>query len=166
MTSFHSLVPDGYVSYRKYKSGCRDGHTFRFIASQCQLCPFLKQCRGSDKQPITKKEVFISAYRTEWNLLQEYSQTDEFKADMSLRPQIERIVSGLVLHNGARRARFRGSVKVAFQARMNATAYNLKRWVSLLSGKLAKKRRRFSAPPPLLKEAQSLSKGEVGLLTA
>ncbi len=169
---FSLACPDGRVSYRKYKSSSRDGHTFRFIASQCKLCPLLKQCRGSDKPPTTKKETFISDYRTEWNRLREYSQTNEFKADMSLRPQIERIVSGLVLHNGARRARFRGSMKVAFQARMNATAYNLKRWVSLLSGKPTKKRRRFSAPPPLRsalnlsKHDLSLSQGEVGLLTA
>lgn len=164
--------PNGRVSRRKYKSGSGDGDTFRFITPQCQLCLLLKQCRGSDKQPTTKKEVFISDYRTEWNRLQEYSQTEAFKVDMSLRPQIERVISGLVLHNGARRARFRGSVKVDFQAKMNATAYNLKRWVSLLSGKPTKKRRRFSAPSPqpailiLLEEQQPLSKGEVCLLTA
>lgn len=164
--------PDGRISYRKYKSGSGDGHTFRFIAPQCQLCPLLKQCRGSDNKPTTKKDVFIGSYRPEWNQLQEYSKTDEFKLDMSLRPQIERVISGLVLHNGARCARFRGSVKVDFQAKMNATAYNLKRWVSLLEDKPIKKRRRFNAPPPqqpaleLPKRDLSLPKGEVGLLTA
>ena len=164
--------PDSRISYRKYKSGSSDGHNFRFIAPQCQLCPFLKQCRGSEKQPTTKKDTFISNYRTEWSQLQEYSKTEEFKVDMSLRPQVERVISGLVLHNGARRARFRGIVKVDFQAKMNATAYNLKRWVSLLEGKPTKKRRRFGAPPPqspslsVSKRDQSLSKGEVGLLAA
>lgn len=164
--------PDGRVSHRKYKSGSGDGHNFRFIAAQCQLCPLLKQCRGSDEQPTTKKDTFISDYRAEWNRLQAYSQTEEFGADMSQRPQIERIVSGLVLHNGARYARFRGLVKVDFQAKMNATAYNLKRWVSLLDGKPTKKRRRFSAPPPRRsavdssKRQESLLKGEVGLLAA
>ena len=157
--------PDSRVSYRKYKSGSADGHNFHFIAAQCQLCPLLMQCRGSDKQPTTKRSTFISSYRTEWNRLHEYSQTEEFKLDMSLRPQIERIVSGVVLHNGGRRARFRGLVKVDFQAKMNATAYNLKRWVSLLEGKPKKKRRRFSAPLPQ-QSASSLPKGELGLLTA
>ncbi len=174
---FSLTCPNGRVSHRKYKSGSGDGHNFRYIAAQCQLCPLLMQCRGNDKQPTTKKDTFISDYRTEWNQLREYSKTEEFKLDMSLRPQIERIISGLVLHNGARRAHFRGSVKVDFQAKMNATAYNLKRWVSLLAGKLlagkaTKKRRRFSAPPPqqrgssLSKHDLSLSKGEVGLQTA
>ncbi len=156
--------PNGRVSYRKYKSGSADGHNFHFIAAQCQLCPLLMQCRGNDKQPTTKKSTFISSYRTEWNRLHEYSQTEEFKLDMSLRPQIERIVSGVVLHNGGRRARFRGIVKVDFQAKMNAVAYNLKRWVSLLEGKPKKKRRRFSAPLPQ-QSTPSLSKGELGLLT-
>jgi hypothetical protein len=46
-----------------------------------------------------------------------------------------RRVSFLVLHNGARRARFRGLAKVDFQVKMAATAYNLKRWLVLLAGK-------------------------------
>ena len=159
---FALTCPNGRISTQKYRSGSGDGDNFRFIAAQCVGCPFLQPCRGSEKTPTTHKSVFMSEYRAEWERLKVYSQTDEFKQDMKLRPHIERIIAGLVLHNDARRARFRGIDKVGFQAKMCATAYNLKRWVALLQeARLdapSKKRRRFGAPVS--------NKGEVGLVTA
>jgi len=161
--------PNGRLSCQKYRSGNADGHTFRFSAAQCLGCPFLKPCRGSDQTPTTHKTIFISDYRAEYDRLKTYSQTEDFKQDMKLRPQIERIIAGLVLHNDARRARFRGLDKVGFQAKMCATAYNLKRWVSLRHAKRLdkppKKRRRFGAPKPV-GAAADLSRGEVGLAAA
>ena len=159
---FWLTCPNGRKTNKKYRSGSGDGDTFRFIKPQCLGCSFLKPCRGSEKTPTTPKSVFISDYRVEWEQLKAYSQTDDFKQDMKLRPHVERIIAGLVLHNDARRARFRGQDKVGFQAKMCATAYNLKRWVSLLAekrlNKPPKKRRRFGAPLP--------TKGEVGLVAA
>ena len=156
--TFALTCPNSRISGRKYRSRSGDGHTFRFIAAQCVGCPFLKPCRGKKEPPTTHKSVFISAYRREWEALVTYSQTDNFKADMKLRPQVERVIAGLVLHNGARRARFRGLEKVDFQAKMCAMAYNLKRWVSLQSGQQRLKRRRLGAPAP--------SQGGVGLAPA
>ena len=167
---FSLTCPNGRISSRKYRSGSGDGDTFRFTAPQCLGCAFLKPCRGSEKTPTKHKSVFISAYRAEYDRLKTYSQTEAFKQDMKLRPHIERMIAGLVLHNDARRARFRGLAKVGFQAKpvlseaegMCATAYNLKRWVSLLRAqqlaKPPKKRRRFGPPADI--------KGGVGLVTA
>ncbi len=144
--------PNGRITDKKYRSGSADGHNFRFIAAQCVGCPFLKPCRGSEATPTTPKSIFISAYQAAWERLRAYSQTAEFKQDMKLRPQVERIIAILVLHQDARRARFRGQAKVGFQARMCATAYNLKRWVALRrqqqQNKPPKKRRRLGAPQP------------------
>lgn len=166
---FSLTCPNGRISCRKYRSGNADGDNFRFIAPQCLICPFLKLCRGSEETPTTHKSVFISDYRAAWEQLKLYSQTEDFKQDMKLRPHIERIIAGLVLHNDARRARFRGLDKVGFQAHMCATAYNLKRWLSLLAEKrlnrLPQKRRRFGPPLPL-GVAADLSRGEVGLAAA
>ena len=61
-----------------------------------------------------------------------YSLTPEFQADRKRRSRVERFVAGLVRYNGARRARRRGLVQADFQAKMNATAFNLKRWMRLL----------------------------------
>lgn len=159
---FWLTCPNGRKTNKKYRSGSADGDTFRFIKAQCLGCPFLKLCRGSEKTPTTHKTIFISDYRAEWQQLNAYSQTEDFKQDMKLRPHVERVIAGLVLHNDARRARFRGQEKVGFQAKMCATAYNLKRWVSLLAEKRLdkppKKRRRFAAPLP--------TKGGIGLVVA
>jgi hypothetical protein len=157
--------PHGRTSCRKYRSGSGDGHNFRFVAAQCLGCPFWQPCRGKDETPTTPRNVFISDYRSQWNQLVAYSQTDAFKEDMALRPQVERKIADLVLHNGARQARFRGLVKVDFQAKMCAASANLKQWVSLLHGKRRKKRRRFGAPTPS-HAARSAFKGEVGLMAA
>ncbi|MEZ4644789.1 MAG: transposase, partial [Chloroflexota bacterium] len=161
--------PNGRTTHKKYRSGSGDGCTFRLIAPQCLGCPFLKPCRGSDKTPTTYKTVFISDYYAELERLRVYSQTEAFKEDMKLRPHIERIIAGLVLHNDARHARFRGLEKAGFQAHMCATAYNLKRWVSRLVeerlNKPPRKRRRCGAPQPVAAAADP-SRGEVGLVAA
>jgi hypothetical protein len=154
--------PNGRISCRKYRSGSGDGATFRFMPPQCRGCSFLKPCRGRETPPVTHRDVFISDYRVQWEALLAYSQTEEFKQDMKLRPEIERIIAGLTLHNGVRRARFRGQVKSDFQVKMGGTAYNLKRWVALRRGKRPKKRRRLAAPLPN-RLAPPGSGGEVGL---
>ena len=145
----------------------RSGFVFRFPKGKCAGCLLLRQCRGEKywphppdpyALPTTHRDVFISDYRLEQQALLAYSKTDEFKEDMKLRPDIERTISILVLHTGARRARFRGIEKVDFQLKLCATIYNVKRWLALLSGKPRKKRRRFAAPSP--------SQGGVGLAAA
>jgi hypothetical protein len=79
------------------------------------------------------RQVFISDYRPEVDAARAYNQTEAFKADMKRRPHVERIIAALVRYNGARQARRCGQVKADFQAKMNATAYNIKRWLRLSS---------------------------------
>lgn len=133
--------PNGRTSRRRYRSGSGDGWTFRFLPDQCLACPLLKACRGSKQPPTTHRAVFISDYRPDYDRLTAYSQTEAFKQDMKLRPQIERVIAGLVLHNGARYARFRGTTKVDFQMKMCATVYNVKHWLVRLD-EIAGRRRR------------------------
>lgn len=163
--------PNGRTTSARYRSGSGDGFNFRFSKGMCTGCLLLMVCRGQKQwphlpapyaQPTTPRNVFISDYRMEKQALVAYSQTDDFPADMKLRPQVERIIAGLVLHTGARRARFRGLKKVDFQLKMCGAVYNLKRWLALLRNKrlnrFPPKRRRFAAPLP--------SGGGVGLATA
>lgn len=139
--------PNGRTSVSRYRSGSGDGFIFRFMPAQCVGCPLRALCR--EKPDLaTKRDVYISDYLLAAARLKTYSQTEDFKLDMKLRPEIERIIAGLVLHNGARCARFRGQPKVDFQVKMQGTAYNLKRWVVLANGQHPKKRKRFGAPPP------------------
>ena len=144
--------PNGRTINRRYRSGDGDGWKFRFLPAQCLRCPLLKQCRGKEKTPTTHRDVFISDYRADFDRLVAYSQTDDFKLDMKLRPQVERVIAGLVLHNGARYAHFRGLAKVDFQVKMCAMIYNAKRWLVLLAEKEGcykrPVRRRWGLPTP------------------
>lgn len=144
--------PNGRSACRRYRSGSGDGWIFRFLPAQCRGCPLLKQCRGKDETPTTKRDVFINEYRPAYDQLVAYSKTDAFKQDMKLRPQIERVIAGLVLHNGARQARFVGKTKADFQVKMCASIYNAKRWLVLLAEKEERHqrpvRRRWELPAP------------------
>lgn len=143
--------PNGRISSRRYRSGSGDGWTFRFIPAQCLGCPLLQACRGKQETPTTHRDVFISDYRADFDRLRAYSQTEAFKLDMKLRPEVERIIAGLVLHNGARDARFRGLPKVDFQVKMCAMIYNAKHWLVMLDERAGRrtrpKRRRWELPP-------------------
>lgn len=149
---FWLTCPNGRTINRRYRSGEGDGWKFRFLPAQCLGCPLLQQCRGKAETPTTHRDVFISDYRPDFDRLVAYSKTDDFKLDMKLRPQIERVIAGLVLHNGARDARFRGLAKVDFQVKMCAMIYNAKRWLVLLAEKEGRRRRplrrRWELPTP------------------
>lgn len=124
--------PNGQTSSTAYRSGSGDGRNFRFLANQCTGCSLWEQCRDPQANPEGMRQVFISDYRPLLDDARTYNQTDDFKTDMKLRPIIEQIIAGLTRYNGARRARRRGNDKADFQAKMNATAFNIKRWMGLL----------------------------------
>ena len=149
---FWLTCPNDRTINRRYRSGAGAGWKFRFLPAQCLGCPLLQQCRGTDKTPTTHRDVFISDYRPDFDRLVAYSKTDDFKVDMKLRPQVERVIAGMVLHNGARYARFRGLAKVDFQVKMCAMIYNAKRWLVLLAEKERRRRRpvrrRWELPTP------------------
>lgn len=126
---------NGQTTDHKYRHAGREGWSYHFTKRMCQGCPLLKECRGDSCEPTTRRAVYYSDYRTPYLRAVNYNQTEQFKVDMKLRPQIERIIAGLVLHNGARRARSRGIAKAGFQAKMSGMAYNIKRWMKLLAQK-------------------------------
>ncbi len=75
------------------------------------------------------RQVFISDHRSVLAQARTYAQTDDFLEDMKLRSTVERHIAVLVRYLGARQARRRGLPKCDFQAKMNATAFNLRQWM-------------------------------------
>jgi hypothetical protein len=139
------VCPGGETTETRYPATTAAGWTYRMPAGNCAGCSLFSPCRdkiASDKQP---RNWFISDYRSPLLAAYGYAETAAFKADMKLRPHIERIIAGLVLHCGARSARFRGLAKVDFQAKMCATAYNLKRWLNLSHPNYRRHQRRTAA---------------------
>jgi IS5 family transposase len=124
--------PNGQTSSIAYRSGSGEGRTFRFFAPQCRGCPLWELCRQDPSGSKAMRQVFVSDYRAEVDAARAYSLTPEFQADRQRRSRVERFIAELVRYNGARRARRRGRFNADFQAKMNATALNLKRWMRLL----------------------------------
>lgn len=129
----HSLTcPNGQVSSSAYRSNSSDGRLFRFTPHQCQECPLTQACRGDQLPPNQLRRIYISDYRSALDDARTYAQTPEFQQDLSLRAGIERIISNLVCFHDARQARRRGQPSCDFQAKMNATAFNIRQWLRLL----------------------------------
>jgi hypothetical protein len=124
--------PNGRATALAYRSGSGDGRVFRFLGQQCRDCPLWTQCRSQKPGSQAMRQVFISDYCPAIDAARAYNQTPDFQADMKRRPHVERIIAALVRYNSARHAQRCGQVKADFQAKMNATTYNLKRWVRLL----------------------------------
>ena len=122
------ICPNGQISTSYSRSQSADGYKYRFSPEQCTDCPLLAKCRGENANHKGRRTVFISDYTVQQREAIAYSQTPQFEQEMKWRAHIERIISGTVRYNGARRARSRGTAAADFQAKMNAMAYNLKRW--------------------------------------
>lgn len=134
--------PHGQVSTTAYRSQSGEGRVFRFTARQCAGCPLTPLCRGEQVPPDHIRQVFISDHRSTLAQARTYAQTPAYKADLKLRPPIERIIANLTRYHGARRARGRGLSRADYQARMNAMAFNLREWLRQLD--------RRHRPPPRL----------------
>ena len=143
--------PHGKSTANFYPHGKGDGRQFRFHADLCKGCPFnphensacldpqaelseplppsgRRICRDPDSKPDSFRQVFISDYRQIVAEANEFSQTEEFKQTIKLRPRVERVIFELTHYCGARQARSAGLESADFQAKMAATAYNLKLW--------------------------------------
>lgn len=135
------VCPNGQSTDQAYRSGSGDGWNYRFKADQCAGCPLTAKCRGAQvKKPRSHRQVFISDYVSQQRAAISYAKTDEFKQKMKTRPQIERVIAGLVRYNGARNAESYGLAQADYQVKMAAMAYNLKRWAALTRQKERERR--------------------------
>ncbi len=140
--------PNGKSSTVAYRAASGDGRDFRFFDHQCwrgflpkgkkapdpsqaTRCPLWDQCRRSDQGPRSMRQVFVSDYREHVLNARRYNATEAFAQDMKLRPMIERVIFELTHYNDARVCRRTGLNNADWQARMTATAYNLKHWIRL-----------------------------------
>lgn len=139
-----SLTCPNHVTTQAHsRATTRDATEFYFSKTQCQACPLWKQCRSPKAKPTSPRKVFISDYCSQVAQAREYNQTPAFKADMRLRPRIERQIFMLTHYDGARHARRYGLQPADFQAKMAATARNLRTWIQILL-----KRETLPAPRP------------------
>jgi transposase len=108
------------------------GWQFRFAAAGCTACPLRGQCLRHPSRN-TGRTVAKSDYEAEYRAARAKAQTPEYAATRRVHPRIERKLADLVRWHGARRARYRGRVKVLVQMLLTAVAVNVKRVVHLLT---------------------------------
>ena len=75
------------------------------------------------------RQVFVSDHRSVRARARTYAQTEAFQQDLKARATIERIIANLVRYHGARYARRRGQSQCDFQAKKDATAFNIRQWM-------------------------------------
>jgi hypothetical protein len=125
------VCPQGRRTPSHFRAANRDGAIYEFTAKVCAECPLGKDCREPKASPKGPRRVFISDYQGLIRQAQVYNQTSQFKEEMKQRPRVERVIFMLTHYDGARRARSRGGERADFQAKMCATARNLRTWLSL-----------------------------------
>jgi hypothetical protein len=131
------VCPQGRRSTSSFYRTDRDGNTYEFSAKACADCPLWNDCRDPKASSSGARRVFVSDYQNQIRQAEAYNQTSQFKQEMKQRPLVERVIFMLTHYDGARRARSRGVGRADFQAKMCATARNLRTWLSLLLRKEA-----------------------------
>ena len=125
--------PNGVSSTVSYARPDLEGRWFRFYASWCRGCALWPECRRHKLGSKAHRVVYISDFRSYVDAAVAYNQSEAYKTDRKRRPLIEQTIAHLVRYNGARHARRRGKRSADFQAKMCAMAFNLKRWMRLVS---------------------------------
>jgi hypothetical protein len=125
------MCPQQRLATTHFRAHNRDGEQYEFSAQVCADCPLWNDCREPKASPQGARRVFISDYQNEMHQAQLYNQTAQFKQEMKQRPLVERVIFMLTHYDGARRARSRGKERADFQAKMSATARNLRTWHNL-----------------------------------
>ena len=141
----NSKKPEGYkqrdfqIDFEAQQVTCPQGRISRYwheqpveagrvevtvqFKGQCEGCPARHLCApGKSGRSLT-----ISPYHAELTQRRAEQETETFKEKMKKRSAIEGTISELTRKHGARRARYRGKVKVRLQALFTGAAVNLKR---------------------------------------
>ncbi len=127
----HTLTcPNGVTTNHVSLHPTGEGWSFRFERKRdgCASCPLLQACyKNTETQK--RRTVFISLHFNFFLLGVIYMTSETFRDEMRQRNHVERIISALVQHNDARRARGLGTAAADFQVKMAAMAYNTKKLV-------------------------------------
>jgi transposase len=141
-----ATCPQGQVSSRWSAKTCADGQTeiqVAFPSAVCQACTVREHCTKSRKRG---RMLTLRATHQVLQAGRQRQQTDAFWEEYKVRAGIEGTVSALVRQHGARRTRYRNSVKTHAQSLLTAIAVNVRRTALWLMGE----RPGTTRPPSLL----------------
>jgi IS5 family transposase len=122
--------PAGQTTTQWERNDKDTGRRFRFARKQCAECPRRSECLSNPK--ARGRTVSKNDYEAEYQAAQAKAQTEAYAATRKEHPAIERKLSEFINRHGMRHARYRGQLKVLWQALSTALVVNLKRIVRLL----------------------------------
>ena len=126
--------PAGQTSHYRQREETRHATIYRFTRVTCESCPLRDRCLGRVPKGPFGRSVRKSDYETEYQAVRAKMATHEYIAVKKEHPKIERKLSELVRRHGARRARYRGLLKVLCQQLWIAVTVNIKRMVTIGAG--------------------------------
>ena len=123
--------PAGQTATSHYRDQGDAGWTFRFRRGTCAGCPLLERCMA--ELPKTRgRTVHKTDYEAEYRAARAKAQTPAYEATRRQHWRIERKLAEMVRWHGARRARYRGRLKVLVQELLTVIVVNVKRVVRLV----------------------------------
>ena len=131
--------PNGVVSRHAYRKPGADGVHFRFLASECRDCPLWNDCRDPQANERGHRTVYITPYHLYLRAAARFNATDEGKALLKSRWQVEPTVAWLVRYQGCRQARRVGLAAAQCQLFQACAVRNLLLWLSRLDRGLAQR---------------------------
>lgn len=122
--------PAGASSRKSHRTSNDTGWEFRFREADCSACPLRNACLSN---PTAKRRnVTKNDYEAEYAAAKAKAKTPEYAAVRRRHPAIERKLAELVRRHDLRHARYRGRLRVLYQALVTSLVVNLKRMVRLL----------------------------------
>ena len=113
--------PAGKTSSAYSQSKTNGVHRFAFSRQDCTDCPMRSKCTASKSG---SRKLSLSANYDELRVLRAQQRTTKFKRVYRKRTRVEHRIASMV-QRGARRARYFGRAKVAYQICMAAAVANL-----------------------------------------
>lgn len=126
--------PAGEESQYAQRDNQRHTTVYRFAAATCASCPLMAKCLEKPPEKAFGRTVRKNDYKQEYDRARAKVTTPQYEATRREHSKIERKLSELVRRHGARRARYRGCLRVLVQQFLAATAANIKRIVHSLDG--------------------------------
>jgi transposase len=122
--------PAGETTTRRHRNRHDTAYEYYFQEKQCAGCKLRSECLAN---PNAKNRFVVkNDYEKEYAAAKAKAQTPEYAEVRRQHPAIERKLSELVRRHDARRARYRGRLKVLYQELVTGLVVNLKRVVRLL----------------------------------
>jgi transposase len=123
--------PAGQTTRQRERGRHDTGWKYHFRKRQCAGCPLREQCltnpRSHKGRTVTKND-----YEAEYAAAQAKARTPDYAKVRRRHPAIERKLAELVRRHDARRARYRGRLRVLYQGLVTCLVVNMKRIVRLL----------------------------------